>query len=46
MAKNDDDSFKAFWDAYGYKREKAAAEAVWNRLSAKDRWETRNSSFL
>ena len=36
-AKNDENSFKAFWDAYGLKREKAAAEAVWNRLSAKDR---------
>jgi hypothetical protein len=34
---NNDNGFKAFWDAYGLKREKAAAEAVWNRLSAADR---------
>ena len=32
-----DNGFKAFWDAYGYKRERAAAEAAWNRLSVEDR---------
>ena len=32
-----DNGFKAFWDAYGLKRERAAAEAVWNHLSVKDR---------
>lgn len=37
LKKSDDNGFKAFWDAYGLKREKAAAEAVWNRLSAADR---------
>lgn len=36
-AKNDDNGFKTFWDAYGLKREKAAAEAVWRRLSPADR---------
>ena len=37
LKKSSDNGFKAFWDAYGLKREKAAAEAVWNRLSAADR---------
>jgi hypothetical protein len=26
-----------FWNAYGLKRDKAAAEALWDRLSATDR---------
>lgn len=34
---SNDNGFKAFWDAYGLKRERQAAEASWNRLSAKDR---------
>ena len=29
--------FKTFWDAYGVKRDRYAAEPVWNRLSGKDR---------
>ena len=29
--------FKAFWDAYGKKRDRQAAERVWQRLSARDR---------
>ena len=29
--------FKQFWDAYGIKKDKKAAEPAWNRLSAKDR---------
>lgn len=29
--------FKAFWDAYGLKRDRIAAERAWNRLSASDR---------
>lgn len=35
MAKAPD--FKAFWDAYGKKRDRGAAEKVWKRLSARDR---------
>lgn len=30
-------SFQVFWDAYGLKRDRIAAERAWNRLSAKDR---------
>jgi len=33
----DDKGFKAFWDAYGLKKDRLSAEAVWNRLSAADR---------
>lgn len=29
--------FKDFWDAYGLKRDRYAAEAAWKRLSAKDK---------
>ena len=29
--------FGDFWDAYGLKRDRIAAERAWNRLSAKDR---------
>ncbi len=29
--------FKTFWDAYGLKRDKKAAEPAWNRLSDRDR---------
>lgn len=29
--------FQSFWDAYGLKRDRIAAERAWNRLSAKDR---------
>ena len=29
--------FGDFWDAYGLKRDRIAAERVWNRLSAGDR---------
>lgn len=32
-----DVSFKAFWDAYAYKRDRMAAERVWNRLPDKDK---------
>lgn len=32
-----DNGFKAFWDAYGLKRDRAGAERAWNRLSAGDR---------
>ena len=35
MAKAPD--FKAFWDAYALKRDRMAAERVWDRLSARDR---------
>lgn len=28
--------FQAFWDAYGLKRDRIAAERAWRRLSAKD----------
>lgn len=30
-------TFKDFWDAYGLKLDKQAAERAWNRLSAADR---------
>jgi len=30
-------SFQEFWDAYGLKRDRIAAERAWNRLSAGDR---------
>lgn len=30
-------TFDAFWDAYGYKKDRASAERTWNRLSQKDR---------
>ena len=30
-------SFDSFWDAYGLKRDRIAAERAWKRLSAKDR---------
>ena len=30
-------TFSAFWDAYGYKRDKVAAERAWNRLSVRDK---------
>ena len=29
--------FKAFWDAYGRKFDRVAAEGVWRRMSQKDR---------
>lgn len=29
--------FQTFWNAYGLKRDRMAAERAWNRLSAKDR---------
>lgn len=29
--------FKTFWDHYGLKRERIAAENAWDRLSAKDK---------
>lgn len=29
--------FKMFWDAYGLKRDRIAAERAWKRLSAKDK---------
>lgn len=29
--------FNTFWDAYGLKRDRKAAEGAWKRLSAKDR---------
>ena len=29
--------FGEFWDAYGLKRDRIAAERAWNRLTAKDR---------
>ena len=29
--------FLSFWDAYGLKRDKIAAERAWNRLSVNDR---------
>lgn len=29
--------FKAFWDAYGLKRDRMTAERVWQRLTAKER---------
>lgn len=29
--------FKDFWDAYGLKRDRYAAEIAWKRLSARDR---------
>ena len=32
-----DISFKTFWDAYGLKRDRFAAEPVWKRLSDKDK---------
>ena len=37
MARPPKISFKTFWDSYGYKRDRYAAEPVWNRLSDKDR---------
>ena len=30
-------SFQEFWDAYGLKRDRVAAERSWNRLGARDR---------
>ena len=30
-------TFQQFWDAYGLKRDRIAAERVWNRLTAKDK---------
>ena len=30
-------TFEQFWDAYGLKRDKIAAERAWNKLPAKDR---------
>lgn len=30
-------TFQQFWDAYGLKRDRIAAERAWNRLTAKDK---------
>lgn len=30
-------TFQQFWDAYGLKRDRYAAERVWNRMTVKDR---------
>lgn len=30
-------SFQTFWDAYGLKRDRIAAERAWKRMSSKDR---------
>lgn len=30
-------TFSVFWNAYGLKRDKIAAERVWNRMSDRDR---------
>ena len=37
MGRRKTPEFKEFWDAYGLKRDRIAAERAWNRLSAKDR---------
>lgn len=35
--RGDDNGFGRFWDAYGRKLDRKAAEGAWRRLSAKDR---------
>lgn len=37
MGRSKAPSFKDFWDAYGLKRDRIAAERVWNRLPASDK---------
>lgn len=37
MARGKAPDFGAFWDAYALKRDRLAAERVWQRLSARDR---------
>lgn len=34
---NNAPTFQRFWDAYGLKRDRFAAERAWNRLSATDK---------
>lgn len=34
---NNAPTFQQFWDAYGLKRDRFAAERAWNRLSAADK---------
>ena len=35
--RNRDIPFAVFWDAYGLKKDRKAAEGAWKRLSARDR---------
>ena len=37
MANKPTPDFQTFWDQYGLKRDRIAAERTWNRLSARDR---------
>ena len=37
MGRNKAPEFREFWDAYGLKRDRLAAERAWNRLSARDK---------
>lgn len=38
MARRERIPFGVFWEHYGLKRNKRAAEKAWERMSAKDQW--------
>ena len=38
MARKEKIPFSVFWEQYGLKRNKGAAERAWTKLSAKDQW--------